>query len=102
MVRSVVRIHPELCPEPAGGAGFCVPGVKRSRDVERNVEHPGSTGPVVRWLIGPEPPLRPEDPPEVHESLRAPTPERLLPAQVEPRWKLWTRKELRRPSAWQG
>jgi hypothetical protein len=58
----------------------------------------GEAAPVVRMLVGQNPPLQPTDPESLRRLLE-PTPERLLPGAVEPRWKLWKRRELRDPSA---
>jgi hypothetical protein len=58
----------------------------------------GRAAPVVRMLVGPDPPLSDVDPPEFR-ALFEPRPD-LRPAKVEPRWKLWKRRELRVPKAW--
>jgi hypothetical protein len=59
----------------------------------------GSAGPVVRDLVGPNPPLTDDDP-EALKALFRPLEEPQYPAQIEPRWKLWKRRELRNPKAY--
>jgi hypothetical protein len=62
----------------------------------------GPAAPVVRILFGPDPPLD-KLPDELRTILTTDTPEAFrLPAQVQPQWKLWKGRELRRPSAWKG
>ena len=59
----------------------------------------GDAAPVARMVLGPDPPIAPDDPEEM-KVLLAPAKSRLLPARVEPRWKVWKRRELRKPSAY--
>jgi hypothetical protein len=59
----------------------------------------GDALPIMRMLFGDNPPLAPEDPSDFRALFEPPRPD-LLPAQVEPCWKLWKRRELRNPSAW--
>jgi hypothetical protein len=59
----------------------------------------GSAGPVVRWLVGPNPPLTDDDSDDF-KALFRPLNEPQYPAQVEPGWKLWKRRELRNPKAY--
>jgi hypothetical protein len=59
----------------------------------------GDAAPVVRWMVGPNPPLTDEDPDEL-KALFRPLDEPLHPAQVEPRWKVWKRRELRNSKAY--
>jgi hypothetical protein len=61
----------------------------------------GGAAPVVRMLFGPNPPLTDADPPELKALFSEPRGV-LRPAQVEPRWKLWKRRELREPKAWRS
>jgi hypothetical protein len=56
----------------------------------------GAAAPVIRMLFGDEPPLRPEDPADLR-SLFEPPRRDLKPWAVEKRWKVWKRRELRRP-----
>ena len=58
----------------------------------------GDAAPVVRMMVGDDPPLADHDPDEF-KALFQPRSD-LLPARVEPRWKLWKRRELRDPSTW--
>jgi hypothetical protein len=60
----------------------------------------GEAAPVVRMLFGDDPPLTNEDPADFR-ALFEPSRRDLRPAKVEPRWKLWKRRELRVPAAWQ-
>lgn len=83
-------------------------GTPRSVDYGYHADHPlrpyaidgrnryvwGKAGAVIRWLIGPEPPISPEDPPGFTELLR-PSREPILPKPVEPWWKLWKPREQR-------
>jgi hypothetical protein len=59
----------------------------------------GGAGPVIRMMVGDNPPIESDDPPELMEMFAVPQ-KRYLPAKVEPRWKLWVRKELRKPEAY--
>jgi hypothetical protein len=59
----------------------------------------GKAAPITRMLLGEDPPLRDDDPPGV-KMLLGPSEKPLFPAQVEPRWKVWKRRELRRPETW--
>jgi hypothetical protein len=61
----------------------------------------GGAGPVMRMLFGDNPPLEEGDPEDLKALFDPPRPD-LLPAQVEPRWKLWKKRELRDPKAWRG
>jgi hypothetical protein len=55
---------------------------------------------VVRLLFGPEPALdqMPVESRKLFETPEAP----LFPGKVEPRWKLWKKRELRRPTSWRN
>jgi hypothetical protein len=59
----------------------------------------GRALPVVRLLIGPDPPFSDDDPPHFRRLLE-PSSEPLYPWPVEPRWKLWKRRELRNPKVY--
>jgi hypothetical protein len=59
----------------------------------------GGASRVVRQLFGPDPPLD-RMPPEVQKMFGTPPEDHYLPSQVEPRWKLWKRRELREPERW--
>ena len=59
----------------------------------------GMAAPVIRMMVGDRPPVEPGDS-EIMKQLLTPSPEPLLPAAVEPWWKLWKRRELRKPSAY--
>jgi hypothetical protein len=61
----------------------------------------GDAAPVVRMMVGDDPPMGDEDPDDFKALCYPPRPN-LLPARVEPRWKLWKRRELRHPAAWRG
>ncbi len=61
----------------------------------------GEAAPVVRMLFGPEPPLAPSDPADLRVLFEPPRLD-LRPAKVEAGWKLWKRRELRVPDAWQS
>lgn len=61
----------------------------------------GEAARVVRILFGPEPPLD-KLPDDVRGRFEPPPEKFRLPAQVEPRWKLWKKGELRNPKRWQG
>jgi hypothetical protein len=50
-------------------------------------------------LLGDKPPLTDDDPDDLHAAF-APLSEPLLPAAVEPKWKVWKKRELRKPEAW--
>jgi len=60
----------------------------------------GDALPIMRMLFGDDPPLLADEPADFRALFEPPRPD-LLPAQVEPSWKLWKRRELRKPSAWQ-
>jgi hypothetical protein len=59
----------------------------------------GEAAPVVRMLFGPDPPLVASDSPSIRALFEPRRPD-LRPAKVEPRWKIWKRRELRVPSKW--
>jgi hypothetical protein len=59
----------------------------------------GEAVPLLRMLVGDDPRVLDVAPDELKWAFE-PSKEPQLPAQVEPRWKLWKRKELRRPEAW--
>jgi hypothetical protein len=59
----------------------------------------GNALPVVRMLVGDDPPLADGDPDSMKRAF-ASHDETIYPAQVEPAWKLWKRRELRNPKAW--
>jgi hypothetical protein len=58
----------------------------------------GDAAGVSRWLVGDDPPFVDED--EAFRRLFVDRRGELMPAQVEPAWKLWKRRELRRPQTW--
>jgi hypothetical protein len=59
----------------------------------------GEAVPLLRRLVGDDPRLLDVVPENLKWAFQPPE-EPQLPAQVEPGWKLWKRKELRRPEAW--
>jgi hypothetical protein len=59
----------------------------------------GGAAPMIRLMVGDDPPLQDEDP-EDFKVLFRPLADHPLPWQVEPSWKIWKRKELRKPEAW--
>jgi len=59
----------------------------------------GDAAPIVRMLVGENPPLHDSDSEELKRLFIPPKPE-LRPSQVEPGWKIWKRCELRRPQTW--
>lgn len=61
----------------------------------------GEAAPIMRMLFGSEPPLTETDPVELRRLFEPPRPD-LRPAKVEPRWKLWKRRELRVPQTWKS
>jgi hypothetical protein len=62
----------------------------------------GGASRAVRQLFGPNPPLD-RLPDELRVMLEKPTPpEHQWPGKVEPRWKVWKKRELRDPKAWKG
>jgi hypothetical protein len=59
----------------------------------------GDAARVIRHLVGERPPFGADDPADF-QALFEPAQPELRPWPVEPRWKLWKRRELRDPSAW--
>jgi hypothetical protein len=61
----------------------------------------GRAARMIRMLFGPGADES-TVPAPLQSIFRSPPKEHLLPAQVEPGWKVWKRRELRKPSAWEG
>jgi hypothetical protein len=59
----------------------------------------GAAAPVIRMLFGDDSPLQDDDPDDVKRAFE-PLDRPLYPTKVEPGWKLWKKRELRRPETW--
>jgi hypothetical protein len=62
---------------------------------QRNRRVWGSAAPYMRFAFGDDPPIRPDDDPSVRQCLE-PDGRLREPWPIEPRWKLWKPRELRR------
>jgi len=61
----------------------------------------GTAAAVLRYAFGSDIPVKPDAPEHVMRFLAA-RDETELPDQVEPRWKVWKKRELRNPKAWKN